>query len=35
MQSSIAAVHYNRQKVYVRAVMTHAEYNLGNWKRRR
>ena len=31
----IAAVHYNRQKVYVRAVMTHAEYDLGNWKRRR
>lgn len=28
----IAAVHYNRKKVYIRAVLTHAEYNTGNWK---
>ncbi|MBF0449451.1 MAG: type II toxin-antitoxin system HigB family toxin [Candidatus Magnetomorum sp.] len=28
----IAAVHYNRRKVYIRAVMTHDEYNDGNWK---
>jgi mRNA interferase HigB len=28
----IAAVHYNRQKVYIRAVLTHAEYDAGNWK---
>lgn len=28
----IAAVHYNRKKVYIRAVLTHEEYNLGKWK---
>jgi len=28
----IASIHFNRQKVYVRHVLTHAEYNLGNWK---
>ena len=28
----IAAVHYNRRKVYIRAVLTHAEYDEGNWK---
>lgn len=28
----IAAVHYNRQKVYVRHVLTHAEYDRGDWK---
>lgn len=28
----IAAVHYNRQKVYVRHVLTHAEYSQGDWK---
>lgn len=28
----IAAIHYNRQKVYVRAVLTHEEYDLGKWK---
>ena len=28
----IAALHYNRQKVYIRAVLTHAEYNTGAWK---
>lgn len=30
----IAAIHYNRHKVFVRAVLTHAEYDLGKWKRR-
>jgi mRNA interferase HigB len=30
----IAAVHYNRRKVYIRAVLTHAEYNAGKWKAR-
>jgi mRNA interferase HigB len=30
----IAAIHYNRRKVYVRAVLTHAEYDRGAWKRR-
>ncbi|HYX16852.1 MAG TPA: type II toxin-antitoxin system HigB family toxin [Nostoc sp.] len=35
----IAAIHYNRQKVYIRAVLTHSEYNVrvasrreGKWK---
>lgn len=27
-----AAIHYNRQKVYIRAVLTHAEYDKGTWK---
>jgi mRNA interferase HigB len=28
----IAAVHYNRQKLYIRAVLTHREYDAGTWK---
>lgn len=28
----IAAIHYNREKVYIRAVLTHAEYDEGRWK---
>jgi len=28
----IAAIHYNRQKIYIRAVLTHKEYNEGKWK---
>jgi len=28
----IAALHYNRQKVYIRAILTHAEYDTGTWK---
>ena len=28
----IAAVHYNRQKIYIRAVLTHDEYDAENWK---
>ena len=28
----IAAIHYNRRKVYVRAVLTHPEYDTGKWK---
>ncbi len=28
----IAAIHYNRQKVYIRAVLTHPEYDKGAWK---
>jgi mRNA interferase HigB len=28
----IAAIHYNRKKIYIRAVMTHAEYDEGKWK---
>lgn len=26
------AIHYNRQKVFVRHVLTHAEYDRENWK---
>ena len=28
----IAAIHYNRRRVYVRHVLKHAEYDLGKWK---
>lgn len=28
----IAAIHYNRRKVYIRAVLTHREYDEENWK---
>ena len=28
----IAAIHYNRQKVYIRAVLTHEEYDQNTWK---
>jgi mRNA interferase HigB len=28
----IAAIHYNRQRVYIRAVLTHGEYDEGGWK---
>ncbi len=31
----IAAIHYNRHKVFVRAVLTHAQYDRGDWKRRK
>ena len=29
----IAAVHYNRRKIYIRYVLTHEEYDRGKWKR--
>ncbi len=29
----IAAVHYNRNKIYIRYVLTHQEYDAGKWKR--
>jgi mRNA interferase HigB len=29
----IAAIHYNRRKVYIRHVLTHADYDKGNWKK--
>lgn len=29
----IAAIHYNRQKVYIRAVLTHPEYDEGKWRK--
>jgi len=28
----IAAIHYNRRKIYVRAVLTHNEYDEQRWK---
>ncbi|MEK7877388.1 MAG: type II toxin-antitoxin system HigB family toxin [Pseudomonadota bacterium] len=28
----IAAIHYNRRRVYIRHVLTHAEYDNGKWK---
>ena len=28
----ITAIHYNRGKVYIRAVLTHADYDEGRWK---
>jgi len=28
----IAAVHYNRKKIYIRAVLTHKEYDAEKWK---
>ena len=30
----VAAIHYNRRKVYIRAVLTHVEYDAGGWKER-
>jgi len=29
----IAAVHYNRNKIYIRHVLTHEEYDTGKWKK--
>ena len=28
----IAAIHYNRRTLYIRAVLTHREYDEGKWK---
>ncbi|CCQ56975.1 MAG: type II toxin-antitoxin system HigB family toxin [Crocosphaera sp.] len=28
----IAAIHYNRQKIYIREVLTHTEYDKNKWK---
>jgi mRNA interferase HigB len=28
----ITAIHYNRKKVYIRAVLTHQEYDKEKWK---
>ena len=30
----IAAIHYNRRKIYIRAVLTHEEYDAEKWKER-
>lgn len=29
----ITAIHFNRNKVYIRAILTHAEYDKNKWKR--
>jgi mRNA interferase HigB len=29
----ITAVHFNRGKVYIRNILTHAEYDKGGWKK--
>jgi mRNA interferase HigB len=29
----ITATHYNREKVYIRHVLTHVEYDKGAWKK--
>ena len=28
----ITAIHYNRKRIYIRAVLTHEEYDRGKWK---
>lgn len=28
----IAAMHYNRRRVYIRHVLTHSEYDKGKWR---
>ncbi|MEY3828115.1 MAG: hypothetical protein RLZZ148_2942 [Cyanobacteriota bacterium] len=28
----IAAIHYNRKKVYIRSILLHSEYNKNQWK---
>lgn len=28
----IAAIHYNRKRIYIRAVLTHEEYDRGRWR---
>ncbi len=28
----VAAIHYNRKKIYIRACLTHKEYDEGKWK---
>ncbi len=28
----IAAIHYNRNKIYIRAVLTYNEYDAGQWR---
>ncbi len=27
----ITAIHYNRKRIYIRNIMTHAEYTTSNW----
>ncbi len=28
----VSAIHYNRRRLYIRAVLTHEEYDAGKWK---
>lgn len=28
----IVAIHYNQHRLYIRHILTHAEYNKGKWK---
>ena len=28
----VAAIHYDRKKIYIRAVLSHKEYDEGKWK---
>ncbi|WP_459195291.1 type II toxin-antitoxin system HigB family toxin [Nostoc sp. FACHB-892] len=28
----ITSIHFNRQKVYIRDILTHSEYNKDQWK---
>jgi mRNA interferase HigB len=30
----IAAIHFNTQKVFIRHILTHAEYDRGKWKKK-
>ncbi len=29
----VAAIHYNRKKIYIRAVLIHAEYDENRWRK--
>ena len=31
----IAVIHYKRRKVFIRAVLTHPEYDGGNWRKKK
>ena len=31
----VANIHFNRQKIYIRFILTHKEYDKGGWKLRR
>lgn len=29
----IASIHFNRQRIYIRAILSHREYDKGQWKK--
>jgi len=29
----VAVIHFNAQKLFIRQVLTHAEYDRGDWKK--